>query len=122
MFLMDVNILVYAHREDTPHHLQYRKWLEDVMNDHSAYGFSELVLSGFLRVVTHPKIFVEPSSLESALAFVHQLRNQSNAVCVNANSAHWRIFNKLIVETQACGNFIPIILPIVKTKISFFKI
>jgi len=32
MFLMDVNVLVYAHREDTPDHLAYREWLESVIN------------------------------------------------------------------------------------------
>ena len=58
MILMDVTILVYAHREDTPEHPAYRDWVEDTINNGGAYGVSELVLSGFLRVVTHPKVFV----------------------------------------------------------------
>ena len=58
MILMDVNILVYAHREDTPEHPAYRDWVEDTINSGGAYGVSELVLSGFLRVVTHPKVSV----------------------------------------------------------------
>ena len=36
MFLMDVNVLVYAHREDTPDHLTYREWLESVINGDAA--------------------------------------------------------------------------------------
>ena len=52
---MDVNILVYAHREDTTDHPAYRDWVEDTINSGSAYGVSELVLSGFMRVVTHPE-------------------------------------------------------------------
>ena len=52
MILMDVNILVYAHREDTPDHPAYRDWVEDTINSGSAYGVSELVRSGFMRVVT----------------------------------------------------------------------
>lgn len=54
---MDVNVLVYAHREDARDHLAYRDWLESVVNSTIAYGFSELILSGFMRVVTHPKVF-----------------------------------------------------------------
>jgi predicted nucleic acid-binding protein len=69
MMLMDVNVLVYAHREDVRDHLAYREWLESVINSGTAYGYSELVLSGFNRVVTHPKVFERPSPLEAAVAF-----------------------------------------------------
>ena len=70
MLLMDVNVLVYAHRQVVKNHTEFYTWLEDVINSNSAYGYSELVLSGFLRVVTHPKIFEEPGSLKTALSFV----------------------------------------------------
>ena len=52
MILADVNVLVYAHRTDAPGHAAYRKWLEELINSDQAYGFSDLVLSRFLRVVT----------------------------------------------------------------------
>ena len=55
MFLMDINVLVYAHREDAANHLAYRQWLESVINGRGSFAYSELVLSGFLRIVTHPK-------------------------------------------------------------------
>lgn len=60
MILMDVNVLVYAHREDVRDHAAYREWLESLINSNTAYGFSELVLSGFIRIVTHPKVFEQP--------------------------------------------------------------
>lgn len=69
MFLMDVNVLVYAHREDNPNHLVYREWLESIINGNAAYAYSELVLSGVLRVVTHPRVFEMPSALTSAVIF-----------------------------------------------------
>jgi predicted nucleic acid-binding protein len=28
MKLLDVNVLVHAHREDAPRHIEYRHWLE----------------------------------------------------------------------------------------------
>jgi len=55
MMLMDVNVLVYAHREDVKDHMAYRDWLETVINSNITYGFSELVLSGFMQVVTSPQ-------------------------------------------------------------------
>jgi predicted nucleic acid-binding protein len=45
MILMDVNILVYAHREDTGNHPAYRDWVEETINGGGAYGVSELVSS-----------------------------------------------------------------------------
>ena len=53
--LPDVNILVHAHRSDSAHHAVCRTWLESVLASDQAYGMSELVLSGFVRVVTHPR-------------------------------------------------------------------
>lgn len=55
MLLIDGNILVYAHREETTDHPAYRHWVKDTINSGDAYGVSELVLSGFLRMVTRPK-------------------------------------------------------------------
>ena len=107
MLLMDVNILVYAHRQDMKNHAEFCTWLEDVINSNSAYGYSELVLSGFLRVVTHPKIFEEPSSLKMALSFINQLRLQPNALCISPGNLHWDIFQNLIETSNAKGNLIP---------------
>lgn len=107
MYLIDVNVLVYAHREDSPDHDAYRRWLEDVINDDQAYGISEYVLAGFLRVVTHPSIFDPPSALEDALDFANQLRNGPNAISIVPGPRHWEIFTRLCREANAKGNLIP---------------
>ena len=107
MILMDVNILVYAHREDTPDHPAYRDWVEDTINSESAYGVSELVLSGFMRVVTHPKVFERPTSLVVALDFVNQIRSQPHAVPIRPGPRHWAIFEKLLRASDATGNLVP---------------
>ena len=71
MLLTDLNALVYAHRSDIPDHRRYRDWLESETNSDLAYGMSDLILSGFLRVVTHPRIFHEPSPFDKAFAFTN---------------------------------------------------
>ena len=107
MLLADVNVLVYAHRADAPGHSAYRKWLELVVNSDQAYGVSDLVLSGFLRVITHPRIFNPPSDLASGLAFVQAVRSQPNAVLIAPGPRHWGIFKNLCEATHAKGNMIP---------------
>ncbi len=77
MILPDVNVLVYAHREDAVDHTRYRQWLEEILQSGQPYGISDHVLSGFLRVVTHPRVFTPPSPIRSALEFVRQIRESA---------------------------------------------
>ena len=107
MLLVDVNLLVYAHRTDAPLHMEYRQWLEDLINGDQAYGFSDLVLSGFLRVVTHPRVFNPPSDLSSALAFAQAIRTQPNAVPISPGPRHWELFKNLCAAASVKGNLIP---------------
>lgn len=107
MLLPDVNILVYAHRKDSPLHAQSLQWLETLINSDQAFAMSGLVLSGFLRTVTHPRIFNPPSSLKDALAFVEQIRKLPNCVVVSPQDRHWEIFTKLCVNANAKGNLVP---------------
>ena len=107
MILIDVNILVYAHRADAPHHSPMRKWLEDVINGDQAYGVSDPVLSGFVRVVTHPAVFNPSSPVESALQFCSEIRNQPHCVHIAPGLRHWEIFMDLCKTVGAKGNLVP---------------
>lgn len=107
MVLPDVNVLVYAHREDTAQHGACREWLEKILNGDQAYAISDLVLSGFVRVVTHPRVFKRPSSITEALAFAEQVREQPNCVHVGPGLRHWDIFGRLCAESGVKGNLVP---------------
>jgi toxin-antitoxin system PIN domain toxin len=106
MILPDVNVLVYAHRGDAPNHAAYRAWLEAVVNSNQAYALSDLVLSGFLRIATHPRIFNPPSELAASLAFVQAIRQRPNAVLISPGPRHWAIFADLCRSAGVKGNLI----------------
>jgi len=106
MLLPDVNVLVYAHRVDTPDHVAYRRWLEDVINGEQTYGIADIVLSGFLRIVTHPRIFDPPSEVAVALSFADQVRNQPNCVLITPGLRHWHIFSRLCQTAGVKGNLV----------------
>ena len=72
---VDVDVLVYAHRSESPDHDPYAAWLDDARVGDEPSGLSDVVLAGFLRVVSHPGVFKEPTPLASALAFVHARGN-----------------------------------------------
>jgi hypothetical protein len=107
MDLCDVNIFVHAHREDAPDHAFYRDWLEARLADTRTFLISEFVLSTFVRIVTHPRIFSLPSPLAKALQFAAEVRSASNAVGVMPGAAHWTIFAALCAKAKATGNLVP---------------
>ncbi|MCF6335041.1 MAG: type II toxin-antitoxin system VapC family toxin [Spirochaetales bacterium] len=107
MYLFDVNILLYAHREDSPNHSKIIGFIEKSVQGNKSFGFSSLVLSGFLRVVTHPKVFNPPSEIETALSFIESIINFTNSVEITPGSRHWKIFTDLCRKSGAKGNLIP---------------
>ena len=106
MILPDVNVLLYAFRPESPHHSEYRKWLETVVNGEAAYGMSPQVLSGVVRVDTHPRIFARPSRLDKVTAFVSILLEQPHCQIVQPGPRHWSLFLDVCQRANATGNLI----------------
>ena len=103
----DVNVLVSAFREDAVHHEQGRRWLDDAVSGRDQVGVSELVLSGVLRVLTHPKVFHPPTPSGDAMAFVDSLLAQPELGTLRPGDGHWRIFRRMAVTLQLTGNRLP---------------
>ena len=100
-------MLVYAQRGGTPEHEQIGSWLEAVANASAPFGLSTLVLSGALRILTHPRVFAKPTPLQDALDFIEALRARPNCVEIAPGARHWEIFSGLCQATNAVGNGIP---------------
>src|ERR1041385_791753 len=83
MILADVNLHVYAFREDSSHHRRARAWMVETTGA-GAFGVSDIALSAFLRLVTNSRVFPSPSPLSNALAYANAMRDHPNAVAVNA--------------------------------------
>jgi hypothetical protein len=107
MLMPDVNVLVYAHREETPDHAAYRSWLEALVNSDQAFGISDFILSGFLRIVTHPRILNPPSPPKIAWEFAAGIRNRPNCLPISPGPRHWDIFARLCRERGVKGNLVP---------------
>jgi toxin-antitoxin system PIN domain toxin len=77
-----------------------------MIHSDQAYGMIDLVLCGFIRVVTHPRIFNPPTPPETALAFAEAVRGQPNCVPIAPGPRHWEIFTRLVTAAGAKGNLI----------------
>ncbi len=100
-------MLVHAFHEGATGHVRYRAWLTAAAESVEPMGVSDLVLSGFVRVVTHPRVFSPPAPVDRALAFANALRNQPNAVAVTPGARHWEIFERLCLAVGAKGDLVP---------------
>lgn len=89
-----------------PGHAGFSEWLASVVNGDAVYGMSDLVLSSFIRVVTNPRVFNEPTLFDEALAATQALRTRPNCVLLSPGPAHWDIFVKLCQDAGAKGDLV----------------
>ena len=100
MQLPDVNVLIYAHREDAPEHARYATWLRMLTVSAEPFALSEIVLAGYIRLVTNKKIFSPPTPMETAIAFCQRLATRPRAVMVRPTPRHWEVFVKLCRDIE----------------------
>jgi hypothetical protein len=103
VILPDVNVLIYAYRKDQPHHAASRTWLERTVEGQSAIGLSRLVLSAVVRLMSNPRIYHPPETLDDVFAYCNWLIGRPSAVLVEPGERHWGIFERLCRETGTRG-------------------
>ncbi len=105
----DVNVLVAASRSDHPHHATARAWLEQALinaGQGTPLTLQPMVIASFLRLVTHPKIFIQPTPMSEALRFVDALLS-APGVEQSALAAEWPQFRKLCADKALAANDVP---------------
>jgi len=106
MILPDVNVLVQAFQPDGSDHVLCRSWLEQVVKGPARFGMSLQVLSGVVRIATHPRIFPHPATTPEALQACEFLLRQPHCTVIEPGPRHWSIFAKLCEEVEARGNLV----------------
>jgi len=105
----DLNVLVAAFRKDHPHHSTARQCLAGELAASRAGLPLRLlapVVAGFLRLVTNPKVFADPDSIDQAVAFIDTLL-KAPGVEIAAVGEEWPLFRQLCIHGRLAGNAIP---------------
>ena len=105
----DVNVLLAASRSDHPHYAVARTWLEQAIVNASQgtpLTLQPMVIASFLRLVTHPKIFVHPTPMSEALRFVDALL-ASPGVERAELGAEWPTLRELCAAKALAANDVP---------------
>lgn len=104
MRLIDLNLLLYAVNQDAVHHRRAKAWLEETLSERESVGLPWVVILGFLRVATHPRVLTRPLAPEAALSVVDGWLERPNVVKLHAGDEHWGILRSLLAEAGTAGN------------------
>ncbi len=105
----DVNVLIAASRIDHPQHkIAYACLNEAIIacGDGASLKLMPVVAASFLRLVTNPKIFVQPTPVEDAVGFLDALL-AVQGVEMPLSGTEWPIFRQLCIEKKLTANAIP---------------
>ena len=106
MIVPDVNVLLYAFRADLPNHRHFRTWLQTALAGDEPVAMPGVVIAGFMRVVTHPRVFAPPTPPDEAAAFVDALRGAPGALTPSPGPGHIDTFLGLCTEANARGSLV----------------
>jgi toxin-antitoxin system PIN domain toxin len=108
VILPDVNVLVYAYRREARNHVTYASWLTAIVGGCDELALTDHCLTGFLRIVTNPRILADPAPTSDALRFVDRLRTAPRGRPLATTSTAWEVLGTHISQDQGIrGNLVP---------------
>ena len=107
MLLLDVNVVLAAHRTDNPHNAVARPWLVELGQRARPFGVPTTVWASFLRLTTNRRIFTTPSPVDDAFAFIDAVVAQPNHLGIEPTGRHLAYLRQAIIDGQAAGDLVP---------------
>ena len=104
MIIPDINLLVYAYNTEDSSHAQAKRWWEELLNGTDPVGLPWVTVNGFLRLVTHPRVLVDPMSVGLATEQVRAWLECPSVLTVEPGKKFSAIFLGLLDEAGTAGN------------------
>ena len=105
----DVNLLIAASRSDHTHHKTAYAWLNETITAcevGASLKVMPMVAASFLRLVTNSRIFIHPTPIEDAMAFLDALL-AIPGIELPVQGGEWPILRQLCVAKKLTANDIP---------------
>ena len=107
MFLLDVNVVLAAHRQDHPHHRPVRAWFDATLAGDEPFAVPVTVWASFLRLATNRRIFDVPTPPADAFAFIDAVCAQPLHLRLDPGPRHVALLRRLCDEADAVGDLVP---------------
>ena len=103
MIAVDTNILVYAHRRDSPFHDAALQRMTELAEGRSAWALPWPCLHEFIGIVTHPRIYKTPTPLAGALDQVDAWLGSPSVTLLAESADHWSTLEPLLLASRVSG-------------------
>jgi toxin-antitoxin system PIN domain toxin len=104
MIIPDINLLIYAYNSEAPQHTAAKLWLESLLNGTTPVGLTWLAISGFIRIMTHPRVLARPMLTEDATRIARSWLARTPVRILNPAGAFGEIFLSNLERLGAAGN------------------
>ena len=91
MIVLDINLLIYAHNDQSPYHEIARQWWENVINGSEPVGIPWVVSTGFIRIMANPRTVAAPMSTAEAARYVQEWFQRDHIKPINPGDDHLRL-------------------------------
>ncbi len=103
MIAVDTNILVYAHREDSPFHAAAARRVAGLAEGSVPWAIPWPCLHEFLAIVTHPRIYDPPTPSAAALDQVDAWLEAPSLVLLAEAEQYWTELRALVTAGRVTG-------------------
>jgi toxin-antitoxin system PIN domain toxin len=103
LIAVDTNILVYAHRRDSPWHVPAAAALRELAEGAASWALPWPCLHEFLAIVTHQRIFSPPTPLPKALEQVAAWLESPTLVVLAESAGYWDVLARAVERSKITG-------------------
>jgi toxin-antitoxin system PIN domain toxin len=100
---LDTNILVYAHRRDSAWHGAAAGCVRRVAEAGAPWAIPWPCIHEFVAIVSHPRIYDPPSSLDAAIEQVDAWLESPALVLLAERGGYWESLRELLQKAKAAG-------------------
>lgn len=104
MILPDINLLIYAYDAGSPFHAAAAAWWRDCLSGEEPVGLAPVVLFGFVRISTHPRVFLHPLTAAETAELVRSWLEQPVARILEPPADHVVQVLRLLEGIGTAGN------------------
>ena len=103
MIAVDTNVVVYAHRSDSPFHEAARRCIDGLAAAGAPWALPWPCVHEFIAVVTHPRIYKRPTPLADAFNTVRALIDGGGAVTIGEAPGYLPRLAQLAAAARVAG-------------------
>jgi len=100
---VDTNILVYAHRRDSPFHDAAAGRVREIAEGAQPWAIPWPCLHEFFSIATHPRVYDPPSTTGQACDQIAAWLESPALVLIGEGSTHWATLRKLVTDGKVTG-------------------